>query len=40
MRDTIIREQALRAFMERAFVAEGFAAQDARTIQRGVCVIE
>ena len=32
MRDTIIREQALRAFMERAFVAEGFAAQDARTI--------
>ena len=32
MRDTIIREQTLRAFMERAFAAEGFAAQDARTI--------
>ncbi|MGN0996386.1 MAG: Ldh family oxidoreductase [Candidatus Ventricola sp.] len=32
MKDTMIQEAALRAFMERAFAAEGFAAQDARVI--------
>ena len=30
--DTIVSHQALRALMERVFEAEGFAAQDARTI--------
>ena len=32
MMDTIISEQSLRAFMERVFEKEGFAAADARTI--------
>ena len=30
--DTIVSEKALRAFMERVFEKEGFAAPDARTI--------